>query len=112
MFLSCNKLDRQSIQNINDCLVKTQFRNRQAPIPGHDFQGATQNGWGQEWWGITLEQIENVMNHHLIHYYTLMRDVVRLVVKPATKQCGLGYSLLVNQDLPLHAKVMVSVSTI
>ena len=41
-----------------------------------------------------------------------MRDVVELAIKPATKGKGVGYALLLNQDAPLHADVMVSVSII
>ena len=115
-FNGCPKLDEQSIQNINDCFLKIKiqdtFKNRSAPILKHNFKGSTQNGWGPEWWGITLKQMEKIMNHPLIDENTLMQDVVRLAIKPATKQCGLGYSLLLNQDKPLQAKVMVSVSTI
>ena len=41
-----------------------------------------------------------------------MQEVVKLVIKPATKRLGVGYALLINQDKPLKAKVMVSVSTL
>ena len=115
-FEGCTELDEQSLKDINDCFPKIQtqdaFQNKQAPMPKYNFQGSTQNGWGPEWWGITLEQMESIMIHPLIRYDTLMRDVVRLAVKPATKQCGVGYSLLLNQHKPLHAKVMVSVSIV
>ena len=59
---------------------------------------------------MSLQQIQNVLNHPLIEKYTTMREVVELVVKPVTKQTGVSYALLSNQDKPLHADVMVSVS--
>ena len=60
---------------------------------------------------MTLQQIKDVLSHPYIDEYTTMREVVRLLVKPATKQQGVSYALLLNQDAPLHANVMVSVSS-
>ena len=76
------------------------------------FLGSTQKGHGPEMWGITLDQIKYICNNPKVHWETTMRDVVEIVIKPATKGLGIGYSLLVNQDKPLRAKVMVSVSTL
>ena len=77
----------------------------------HDFKGATQHGYGPEMWGLTLQQIKDIVSNPCIGYETSMRDVVELVIKPATKGLGVGYALLVNQEKPLKAKVMVSVSS-
>ena len=63
-------------------------------------------------WGLTLQQIKYITNHPNIEPDTTMREVVEIVIKPATKGLGIGYALLVNQVQPLCAKVMVSVSTL
>jgi Leucine-rich repeat (LRR) protein len=106
-------IDTKSLENIPSFANKLQLKNtfQNGPGPTCGFLGQTQKGWGPEMWGITLHQIEEVLNYPLIHSKTLMRDVVRLAIKPATKQCQVGYALLLNQDKPLHANVMVSVST-
>ena len=107
-------IDKHALEDIPDCFpnkVQLQDSFQKGPGATLGFQGETQKGWGPEMWGITLQQIKEVLNHPLVHEDTLMRDVVRLAIKPATKQCGVGYALLLNQDKPLHANVMVSVST-
>ena len=113
-FLGCPNLDEDSIQQINNCFIKSNnltlrntFKEGDGPL---GFKGATQKGYGPEMWGITLKQIQDIMEHPLIDYKTLMRDVVRLAIKPITKQARVGYVLLANQDAPLKAKIMVSVS--
>ena len=78
--------------------------------PTLDFQGATQNGYGPEMWGLTLNQIKAICEYPKIKSDTTMRQVVELAIKPLTKNLGIGYALLVNQHKPLRAKVMVSVS--
>ena len=83
---------------------------KQGPGPTLGFQGHTQQGWGPERCGITLQQIKSTLNHPCINRDTSMRDVVKLAIKPTTKQKGMGYALLLNQDEPLHADAMVSVS--
>lgn len=111
-FVGCNNLDEESLLGITD-LYTGKIRRRRGVLkkgsgPTHDFQGHTQKGWGPEWWGITLEQIYNILEHPSINFETTMRDVVRLVIKPATKDSGLGFALMRNQDKPLKARVIVS----
>ena len=78
--------------------------------PTLNFQGATQNGYSPEMWGLTLLQIKLIYKYPKIKSHTTMRQVVELAVKPMTNCLGIGYTLLVNRKKPLHAKVMVSVS--
>ena len=75
------------------------------------FKGKPQKGWGLEWWGITLNQMEEILLHPDIGYRTTMQQVVEILIKPATKRLGVGYALLMNQHKPLHADIMVSVSS-
>ena len=114
-FERCPNLSEKSIKSITDCFVMKKHTHETffeaGPGPRFNFEGSTQNGWGPEMWGITFEQIQNIMNHPCVNFHTSLRDVVRLVIKPATKQRGLGYALLLNQEKPLHANVMVSVSS-
>lgn len=82
------------------------------------FQGAKQNGHGPEMWGITLQQLRDVMKDEAfisgasgfggLSGGMTMYEVVEKIIKPKTKGRGMGYSLLVNDKKPLRAKVMVS----
>merc|ERR1740124_1532991 len=80
----------------------------------HGFGGVTQKGYGPEMCGISLEQLM-ALKQHPLYYRTgkngksdyLMRDFVRLL-KLITAGTGMGYSLLINKENPLKAKVMVS----
>ena len=113
-FTYCPKLDEQSKQRIYKLYNKTptlDINFQQGKGARHGFQGATQKGYGAEMWGLTLQQIKYITNHPLIEEYTTMRQVVEIAVKPATSGLGISYALLVNQEQPLRAKVMVSVST-
>ena len=113
-FDGCPNLDEESKQRIYKYYnkVPTLTNNfQQGRGPRHGFQGATQKGYGPELWGITLQQIIDITHHPDITPHTSMRDVVEIAIKPATKGLGIGYSLLVNQDKPLRARVMVSVSS-
>ena len=83
---------------------------REGPGPQHGFKGATQRGWGPEFYGITLQQIKRLKEHPSINQDTTTMDLVNHVIKPLTKGCGIGYALLISQDQPLLAKVVVSVS--
>ena len=114
-FANCPNLDEDSIQQIHNCFIKSNnltlcdtFKEGDGPTLG--FKGATQKGYGPEMWGITLQQMKAIMEHPLIYRGMLMRDVVRLAIKPITKGLGLGYALLANQDAPFKANIMVSVS--
>ena len=110
-FNCCDKLDEESKQRIYYNKVPTLSNNFQEGNGATlGFKGATQQGYGPELWGITLQQIIDITHHPDINYGTTMRDVVEIAIKPATKELGIGYSLLVNQDKPLRARVMVSVS--
>ena len=114
-FKECSNLDENSLQSISDWFTKKlRLRDtfKEGPGSQHDFKGHTQSSWGPEWWGITIDQIENILKHPFINDDTLMRDVVELAIKPVTRKCGVGYALLLNQDKPLRANVMVSVSTV
>ena len=117
VFRNCPNLDEDSCQQISQQFIKANnltlrdtFKQGDGPTLG--FQGATQNGYGPEMCGITLQQMKDVLDHPLIKPTTLMRDVVRLAIKPITKKVGVGYALLANQDAPLKANIMVSVSVI
>ena len=109
---NCNSLSDESKSRIsiirNNLTLSENFQKGDGPTL--DFQGATQNGYGPEMWGLTLKQIKLIRNHRSIKSDTIMRQVVELAVKSTTKGLGIGYALLVNQDKPLRAKVMVSVS--
>ena len=85
------------------------------------FEGAKQMGQGPEMWGITLKQLREVLRDEAfapaqtsayggerIGGGMTMYEVVEKIIKPKTQGKGMGYSLLVNQDKPLCAKVMVS----
>merc|ERR1740136_178895 len=78
------------------------------------FGGQTQEGYGPEMCGISLDQLMVLKQHPLYHRTGkngksdyLMRDFVRLL-KLITAGTGMGYSLLINKDNPLEVKVMVS----
>ena len=113
-FLKCPNLNFEALQHISNCFTKDLTLHshfQQGPGPKRKFKGLTQKGWGPEYCGMSLQQIKNILDHPCINDKTTMRDVVRLVIKPATKQKGVSYALLVNQDAPLHADIMVSVSS-
>merc|ERR1740124_1820044 len=78
------------------------------------FSGKTQEGYGPEMCGISLEQLMVLKEHPLYHRTGnngksdyLMRDFVSLL-KLITAGTGMGYSLLINKNNPLKVKVMVS----
>jgi len=118
VFSGCWKLPQHQI----DGFCHRQASNIRLTGPGSDleFRGKAQNGWGPEWWGVSLEQIQKMKEHP---YYNrtadgtirgkknyLMRDYVQSVIEPLTDGTGMGYALLINQENPLKARVMVSVS--
>ncbi len=78
------------------------------PGPDLQFQGAKQNGYGPEMWGITVEQLKAVKELEGYNDSMSMYDVVEDLIKPQTRGKGVGYALLVNKDKPLRAKYMVS----
>ena len=114
-FGNCSKLSEETLRFISDSFTK-ELRVRDTfihgPGPRQGFQGQTQKGWGPEYCGITLHQLENILNHPCVTPDTNMRDIVRLVVKPGTIGCGMGYALLLNQQKPLYTKTMIQVSWI
>jgi len=59
-------------------------------------------------WGITLDQLQAITTLDEYDSNMSMYDVVNTIVKPRTQGTGMGYSLLLNEDTPLRAKVMVS----
>merc|ERR1740124_889836 len=78
------------------------------------FSGVTQKGYGPEMCGISLEQLMVLKQHPLYHRTGkngksdyLMRDFVQLI-KLITAGTGMGYSLLINKNNPLKAKVYIS----
>ena len=77
---------------------------------GHDlgFQGMQQKNLGPEFWGITLEQLEAVLELPGYDPDMKMYDVVNTLIKPITKGTGTGYALFLNNDKPLRAKQMTS----
>lgn len=85
------------------------------PDTEQEFIGETQRGWGPKWWGISLEQIQNLRNHHLysrtgtdfLNDFT-MRELVNDELRSLSDGTGMGYALLINQQKPLRAKVMVT----
>lgn len=94
----------QFLQKVSD-----NIKLKEGPGPKYEFKGSMQRGYGPEMWGVTLGQMEDILKKHPdITHDTLMRDVVKIVIKPATRGYGIGYGLLVNQNKPLRAKVMVS----
>lgn len=113
-FANCSKLSEESLILISDSFTKelrVHDTFQQGPGPKLGFRGATQNGWGPEYWGITLHQMENILNHPCVTPDTTTKEMVEIAIKPATKGCGLGYALLLNSEKePLHAEVFVSVS--
>ncbi len=115
-FVGCDSLRNMTklplgVQNFPDCLFSGLPQNiyiQSGPGPRYGFKGKTQYGYGPEMCGITLQQLEDLKNHPSITENMTMREVAEKVIKPATKDCGMGYSLLINQKKPLHAQVMVS----
>ena len=73
------------------------------------FEGARQEGWGPDYWGISREQILAIKTHPGYTQIT-MKEFVTLAIKPITDGTRLGYALLINKEHPLKVKVMVSVS--
>ena len=84
------------------------------PGPTHGFGGATQKGWSPEMWGLSIEQVMFLKQHPCYNREGkdgkpyLMNDLVK-DIKRITDGTGMGWSLLINQEEPLKAKVMVSV---
>uniref|UniRef100_A0A7S2UKS4 Uncharacterized protein n=1 Tax=Attheya septentrionalis TaxID=420275 RepID=A0A7S2UKS4_9STRA len=76
--------------------------------PDLQYKGAKQDGYGPEMWGITLEQLMAVKELPGFEEEMLMLDVVTQLINPYTKNSGMGYSLLLNKDKPLRAKIMTS----
>lgn len=108
-FQGCENLNQETKKLLIDRISPTTLNDNFKKGPGAQFgfKGKTQNGWGPEWWGITLQQMIDIANHPLIKKDTSMRDVVKLVVKPITEKLGVGLVLLLNQHKPLHADIMV-----
>lgn len=59
-------------------------------------------------WGITLQQLGDIKSDPSYNENMSMYDVVNTIIKPKTEGTGMGYSLYLNQEEPLRAKVMVS----
>lgn len=59
-------------------------------------------------WGISMEQLQFVKTDKNFDDKMSMHDVVDTIIKPKTADTGMGYAMLLNQDKPLRAKVMVS----
>lgn len=76
--------------------------------PELQFEGTKQNELGPEMWGITIEQLIAVKDLDGYNESMLMYEVVEKLIKPQTKGKGIGYSLLLNSENPLRAKLMVS----
>lgn len=118
VFLACPKINQPTLQRINNIFIKQHYNItrcvtiKQGPGKELQFQGAMQKGWSPHMWGITLKQMIQLQKHPCIDEYTTMQQVVELAIKPITKDCGIGFALLLNQDKPLHANIMVSVSNI
>jgi len=115
VFGGCENLPQQ---NKNDFLShQQQSINTMTPGPGPDleFKGETQEGWGPEWWGVSLEQIQQMKEHPFYKRRNssgktdfLMREYVQSTIEPLTEGTGLGYALFMNREKPLKARVMVS----
>ena len=106
-----------------ELLVPGTLSNSPCTTPDTDRGHVTQHGWSPEFWGLTLTQIQLLMKHPLLAKYKKreaekgikikypsMRRVVQEIIIPATKDTGMGYSLLVNKECPLRVKMFVSVS--
>jgi hypothetical protein len=72
------------------------------------FQGKPQHGYGPEYWGITLEQLEQVKDLPGYESNMTMYEVVQTLIKPLTKGTGMGFALFLNKERPLRAKQMTS----
>ena len=112
-FDGCPNLNEETKQSLINCFAQTFHKKNFQKGKGAKlgFKGKPQKGWGPEWWGITLDQMEDIMSHPDIDRYTTMQQVVEIFIKPATKKLGVGYALLMNQHKPLHADIMVLVSS-
>lgn len=73
----------------------------------HDFTRVEQEGYESEFWGITLEQIQEIKDHKRYKKSMSVQDVVEKIVKPQTKGKDVGYALMKNQKNPQKARVMV-----
>jgi len=113
VFDGCRRLPQQLI----DKFRRQQSNNKLATGPGSDFEfkGKTQKGWGPEWWGVSLEQIQTLKEHPQYNQVDsdgkknyLMREYVLSTIELLTDGTGMGWALFMNQDKPLQARVMVS----
>jgi len=116
VFGGCQKLPQQQYADFHR---QQQSNNRitTGVGPDLDFKGKTQKGWGPEWWGVSLEQIQALKKHPFYNRTGedgkrnyLMREFVRSTIEPLTDGTQMGYALLMNKKKPLKARVMVSVS--
>ena len=72
------------------------------------FKGSKQNHYGPEYWGITFEQLKAIQDMDGFESSMTMYEVVSKLLKPKTKESGMGYALYINQEKPLLAEQMVS----
>ena len=103
----------KSLPNYDDFLHEQASKTiaMDGPGPQLEFRGKPQRGYGPEWCGISLQQIQDMKVHP--HYYDvkyLMRDFVIDIVEPYTDGTVVSYALLKYKQSPLKVKAMVSVS--
>eukprot|EP01038_Epipyxis_sp_PR26KG_P016555 gene16555-22603_t len=72
------------------------------------FAGANQENYGPEMWGMTMDQLLDILKDERYTKNMTMYDVVKTIVMPETKGKGVGYSLLKNRNNPLRVRVMIS----
>ena len=99
------------LRNIDNSSIRL----KEGPGPTKGFQGQTQRGYGPEWWGVSLEQVQKLKLHP--KYYQVdengrpdytMEDFNKDMIRPSTDGTGIGYALFHNQDNPLKVKTMIS----
>lgn len=66
-----------------------------------------QRGFGPEMWGITVDQLKDIMRDPRYKARMTTRQVVEAIIKPSTAGTGMGYAVLRNFARPLQASVMI-----
>ena len=111
VFVGCWKLSQQQLALFHH-QQSSENRLGTGPGPNFEFGGETQKGWGPEYWGVTLQQIQKMKEHPDYNRESydgktnyLMREYVQSTIEPLAEGTGMGYALFMNQEKPLKRKL-------